>query len=95
GSQLLHQATYRKFYFKRVTIVLPSSWPQTSERQVTGDSLFPRADVRVGGAPSGGSESRPFTRHQRGCGERGEYIQVPTEFLVSMNLSSLEECGSP
>ncbi|KAG0436157.1 hypothetical protein HPB47_018105, partial [Ixodes persulcatus] len=95
GSQLLHQATYGKFYFKHVTIVLPSTWPQTSGRQVTGDSLFHRADIRVGDIPSGGSGSRPFTRHQRGCGERGEYIQVPTEFLVSLNLSSQAECGSP
>ncbi|KAG0443441.1 hypothetical protein HPB47_014912, partial [Ixodes persulcatus] len=68
-------ATYGKFYFKHVTIVLPSTWPQTSERQVTGDSLFTRADIRIGGTPSGESASRPFTRHQRGCGERGEYIQ--------------------
>ncbi|KAG0445680.1 hypothetical protein HPB47_019291, partial [Ixodes persulcatus] len=87
--------TYGKFFFKHVTIVLPSTWPQMSDRQVTGDSLFHNADIRVGGAPSGGSWSRPFTRHQRGCGERGEYIHVPTEFLLSMNLSSLAERGSP
>ncbi|KAG0436440.1 hypothetical protein HPB47_017945, partial [Ixodes persulcatus] len=95
GSQLLHQATFGRFYFKHVTIALPATWPHTSEKkQMTGDRLFPRADVRISGIPHGG-RSRPFTLHHRGCGERGEYIQMPAEFLLNMNQTSKAECESP
>ncbi|KAG0428324.1 hypothetical protein HPB47_024680, partial [Ixodes persulcatus] len=92
ASEFLFHASFGKVFFKHVTIAVPKTWPDKGWREVTGDSLFNRADIRVSGL-SGHGGTLPFTRHGRGCGERGDYIQILPEFL-SKSSSAAGDLGS-
>ena len=101
ASGVLHSALDGKVYIKSVNVVVPSSWRESkcSEaiRPPKGDTPYRRADVWVSG-PHPIHDERPFTQQSRGCGQSGDFISLPFQFLLAAAKSAKwdnETLGSP
>ena len=78
GSLVLNTALDNQAYFKRVTIVVPSTWRdghcQETIKVPKGDTPYWNPDIRV--EPSHPvHEDSPFTQQSQGCGSQGDFIQ--------------------
>ncbi len=88
SSHALYNALGQKVYFKSATIVIPKSWRdsmcQTVIHQPKGNIPYkgPQFHVRPSHAFYGG---RPFTQQSKGCGQPGDFVGLPYEFLTTWN----------
>ncbi|XP_022236609.1 uncharacterized protein LOC111084115, partial [Limulus polyphemus] len=83
-SKLLFHATSGKFYFREVTLVVPSSGHNWTNRpdKVISSRWYSTADIRIG-PPDVLHGSAPYTVGSTRCGQQGLFIYLPTNFLLT------------
>lgn len=95
SSKMLYNATNGRAYFRRINIIVPSSWSSHPSYHILGQgSFFQSAHIRVDWPnPRHGDE--PFTEQLGGCGEPGRYIQLTPEFLSTIDDHESEDTFGP
>ncbi|XP_060629859.2 calcium-activated chloride channel regulator 1-like [Anolis sagrei] len=88
ASSYLFNATKQRFYFKRVSVVIPITWTPKPEYQRVTKESYEKADVIVA-EPFVKYGDEPYTLQYGGCGEKGRYIHFTPKFLTSDNLLSV------
>ncbi|XP_072129462.1 calcium-activated chloride channel regulator 1-like isoform X2 [Mobula birostris] len=86
ASSFLHQATKQRLYFSDVKILLPKTWPVNSslvQRRTT--QSYEKANVIIA-EPNPLYGDTPYTLQYGGCGEKGHYIHLTPNFLLSDSL---------
>ncbi|KAL1471823.1 hypothetical protein MTO96_039701 [Rhipicephalus appendiculatus] len=95
SSEFLHQATHGSLHIKKVIIEIPSTWPPRPNATVRQGSGFERSDIRVSASSDPRVDHRPFTLQPRPCGQPGDYIHLPSEFLQELDGHTTKEYGNP
>ncbi|XP_064480347.1 calcium-activated chloride channel regulator 1-like [Ornithodoros turicata] len=90
-SVFLHRATRELVYLKNVTIVLPHTWSNDIPSEHISGDMLSSADVRIVNS----QERAPYTVQAMGCGERGEYIVLPSQFVGNLTTSTKKEFKKP
>ncbi|XP_065292130.1 calcium-activated chloride channel regulator 4-like [Dermacentor albipictus] len=80
ASRFLHRATNGRVYFKSFVIEVPKFWPKRRGAQVLGATQFLKSDVRIVSSKSCDLQS-PCTVTSSGCGGKGDYIFIPSQYL--------------
>ncbi|XP_038061541.1 calcium-activated chloride channel regulator 1-like isoform X2 [Patiria miniata] len=81
GSKYLYEATRKRAYFDKVTIIVPKTWTHKSEYKLPGNLTFDYADVIVA-PPNPRWAPLQYTKQYQGCGQRGVHIHFMDEFLT-------------
>ncbi|XP_043213965.1 calcium-activated chloride channel regulator 1-like [Amphibalanus amphitrite] len=84
ASPALFTATEQRAYFKKVTILIPMTWTNTSIDRVANSEVYEESEVRVA-PPNPAYGDNPYTLQPGGCGEPGEYIHVTPDYLRFIN----------
>ncbi|XP_063797575.1 calcium-activated chloride channel regulator 1-like [Pseudophryne corroboree] len=84
ASLYLFNATKRRFFYREVKIILPSTW-QSFDLQRPSYEKHAKANVIISN-PNLNYGNDPYTLHYRGCGKRGEYIHFTPDFLTDDRL---------
>ncbi|XP_072145078.1 calcium-activated chloride channel regulator family member 3-like [Dermacentor andersoni] len=97
ASSILNRATHHKLHFKEVTVALPRGWTPMVEQRGTAIErvayrAYPHAQVRI--VPShwkSENDATPRIRafNIRGCGHRGDHIDVPDGALREVDHTDL------
>ena len=100
ASEVLYNALGGKVFLKSVNVAIPSSWRDAKCAPGSGaapggqriglpkgETPYRRADLRVTGPHPIHGET-PFTQQSRGCGEPGDFISFPFQFLTKLDNSS-------
>ncbi|XP_065576990.1 calcium-activated chloride channel regulator 1-like isoform X3 [Artemia franciscana] len=80
ASSALHDATDQKLFFRSATVLLPTVWSncQKQVEPATGESCQD-AEFRIeNSSPLFGDSV--YTQQSKGCGKRGDFVQIPTSF---------------
>ena len=97
GSHALHEALDERVYLKSATIVIPHSWRdsvcQTEIRAPRAPTPYRNPDIKITDKHSLYGET-PFTQRSRGCGEKGDFMSIPYQFLTAWN-NTWETYGDP
>ena len=97
GSHALYEALDEKVYLKSATIVIPHSWRdsvcQTEIRAPRAPTPYRTPDIKITDKHSLYGET-PFTQRSRGCGEKGDFMSIPYQFLTTWN-NTWETYGDP
>ncbi len=91
ASRVLHNALDGKVYLKSVNVIVPSSWRESkcdsgaggsalSISLPKGDRPYRRPDVWVTGPHPIHGET-PYTQQTKSCGQPGEFISFPFQYL--------------
>ncbi|KAM3915687.1 calcium-activated chloride channel regulator 1-like [Leptodactylus fuscus] len=80
ASFYLFYATKRRFFYREVTILIPSTW-QSFSFQRPRYELYQQASVIIS-SPNLNYGNDPYTLHYKGCGNRGKYIHFTPEYLM-------------
>ena len=92
GSELLYSSTYGWAYFKSVKILLPPTWDNIENVTAADYEIFEDSEIRVETENPIHGKS-PFTVQHGECGDPGEYVQVPSQYLT--NLQDFEATIGP
>ncbi|XP_043233012.1 calcium-activated chloride channel regulator 1-like [Amphibalanus amphitrite] len=84
ASPALFTATEKRAYFKKVTILIPMTWTNTSIDRMANSEVYEESEVRVA-PPNPAYGDNPYTLQPGGCGEPGEYIHVTPDYLRFIN----------
>ncbi|XP_038061542.1 calcium-activated chloride channel regulator 1-like [Patiria miniata] len=84
GSKYLYEATRKRAYFDKVTILVPKTWTPKPEYQLPGNVTFDYADVIVA-PPNPRWAPLQYTKQYQGCGEQGIHIHFLESFLSDPN----------
>ncbi|MEE6494590.1 hypothetical protein FKM82_001801 [Ascaphus truei] len=87
ASLFLFHATKRRFYYREVKILIPTTW-QPSNYQRPRQEAYEKASVIVTN-PNIHYGNDPYTLQYEGCGKKGKYIRFSTDFLTDDNLLSV------
>jgi calcium-activated chloride channel regulator 4 len=86
SSATLYSALNGKVFFKSVNLVVPNTWRdgmcQTKIHEATGQTVFRDPDIFVTGGHARESLPKPVTLQSRGCGQPGDRMIIPMQFLV-------------
>lgn len=84
ASQLMFSATGSKVFFNEVVILVPELWAcdGTSFDPITRAYTWDDAHLRVSPAHYFFGDN-PWTQQPGGCGDPGDWIYVPENFLLS------------
>ncbi|XP_063886364.1 LOW QUALITY PROTEIN: calcium-activated chloride channel regulator 1-like [Scylla paramamosain] len=81
-SQALFKATDNKLYFKKVKILVPSTWKGVAVDQPANNEAFEDSEMRVElRNPVYGDQV--YTVQPGGCGDPGRYIHITPNYLTS------------
>ncbi|XP_063885681.1 calcium-activated chloride channel regulator 1-like [Scylla paramamosain] len=81
-SQALFKATDNKLYFKKVKILVPSTWKGVAVDQPASNEAFEDSHMRVDlRNPVYGDQV--YTVQPGGCGDPGRYIHITSKYLTS------------
>ncbi|XP_070397075.1 calcium-activated chloride channel regulator 1-like isoform X2 [Dermacentor albipictus] len=84
SSIFLHNATFGRVFFKQVYVQFPKTWPPRKNARSSPHCCFSKNDVRVQVMKA--DDGDPFSTTQtRGCGERGDFIQLSSDVLKELN----------
>ncbi|KAH7974110.1 hypothetical protein HPB49_010150 [Dermacentor silvarum] len=84
ASRFLHIATKGRVYFKKFIIEFPKSWPRRKDARILGATYYPKSEVRIRNF-SYCEDDRPYTVTSGGCGEKGDFIHLPAEYLLNLS----------
>lgn len=84
ASYHLFNATKRRFFYREVKILIPSSWKSYSLKKPRHEA-YQMASVIISN-PNTYYGNDPYTLHYGGCGKEGRYIHFTPEFLSDDNL---------
>ncbi|XP_033120351.1 calcium-activated chloride channel regulator 1-like [Anneissia japonica] len=86
ASEKLLNATNKRVYWERITILVPKSWKHKPEYEAVTSESFDRANVAIDFEnPRWGDN--PYTQQLGGCGEPGEYIHLTPNYLLDKSTS--------
>uniref|UniRef100_A0A670IIQ7 Calcium-activated chloride channel regulator 1-like n=1 Tax=Podarcis muralis TaxID=64176 RepID=A0A670IIQ7_PODMU len=85
ASAYLFGATQKRFYFKTVKVIIPSTWKTKADYQRVTRESYDKAEVIVA-APYLKHGDDPYTLQYGGCGEPGRYIHLTPNFLTNDKL---------
>ncbi|XP_067949142.1 calcium-activated chloride channel regulator 3A-1-like isoform X2 [Watersipora subatra] len=85
SSATLFAATSYRAYFRKVTILVPTSWNVSNAQPATMES-FDKAHIRID-QPSSNYGNNPWVRQAGGCGVPGEFMHVTPKFLLDKSTS--------
>ncbi|XP_028643985.1 calcium-activated chloride channel regulator 3A-1-like [Grammomys surdaster] len=88
ASTYLFQATERRFYFRNVSILVPTTWESKPEYLTPKQESYDQADVIVAD-PHLKYGDDPYTLQYGQCGDRGQYIHFTPNFLVNENMTDI------
>lgn len=97
ASQLMFSATEGKVFFGDVVIVVPENWSCQGQTGPANDMVYSwdSAHLRVGPSHYLFGDN-PWTQQLGGCGEPGDWIYVPDNFLLNnSNVGSPGEDAEP
>uniref|UniRef100_A0A8C6WBK9 VWFA domain-containing protein n=1 Tax=Nannospalax galili TaxID=1026970 RepID=A0A8C6WBK9_NANGA len=86
ASTYLFQATKGRFYFRNVSILIPTTWTSKPEYLMPKQETYDHADVIVAD-PHLKYGDDPYTLQYGQCGDQGQYIHFTPNFLLTDNLS--------
>ncbi|XP_058537284.1 calcium-activated chloride channel regulator 1-like [Ochotona princeps] len=86
ASTYLFQATKRRVYFRNVHILIPTTWKSKSEYLMPKQESYDQADVIIAN-PSLKYADDPYTLQYGQCGDKGQYIHLTPNFVLTNNLS--------
>ncbi|XP_067323195.1 calcium-activated chloride channel regulator 1-like [Anolis sagrei] len=81
ASSYLYGASQRRFYFRTIKIVIPSTWASKPEYKRTTRESYEHADIIVA-EPFQKYGDEPYTLQYGGCGQKGRYIHFTPDFLT-------------
>uniref|UniRef100_A0A452T457 Calcium-activated chloride channel regulator 1 n=1 Tax=Ursus maritimus TaxID=29073 RepID=A0A452T457_URSMA len=81
ASTYLFEATEKRFFFKNVSILIPSNWKENSQYKRPKHESYKHADVLVA-PPTLPGRDEPYTRQFTACEEKGEYIHFTPDFIL-------------
>ncbi|XP_018411401.1 PREDICTED: epithelial chloride channel protein-like [Nanorana parkeri] len=84
ASHYLFNATKRRFFYREVKILIPSSWKAYSLQKPRHEA-HQMASIIVSN-PNAYYGNDPYTLHYGGCGNEGRYIHFTPDFLSDDNL---------
>ncbi|XP_049513844.1 calcium-activated chloride channel regulator family member 3-like [Dermacentor silvarum] len=90
ASQFLHIATNGRVYFKRFIIEFPKSWPKRKSPRILGATYYPKSEVRIRNSSFCG-DNQPYTVTSKDCGEQGDFMHLPAEYLLSLSPLTTEK----
>ncbi|KAH7974107.1 hypothetical protein HPB49_010147 [Dermacentor silvarum] len=90
ASQFLHIATNGRVYFKKFIIEFPKSWPRRKDARILGATYYPKSEVRIRNSSFCG-DARPYTVSSGGCGEKGDFMHLPAEYLLNLSPLTAEK----
>ncbi|XP_045111841.1 calcium-activated chloride channel regulator 1-like isoform X1 [Portunus trituberculatus] len=82
ASQALFRATDNKLYFKRVKILVPSTWKSVKVDQPATNEAFEDSHMRVDLRNTVYGD-QVYTIQPGGCGDPGRYIHITPSFLTN------------
>ncbi|XP_059122364.1 calcium-activated chloride channel regulator 3A-1-like [Peromyscus eremicus] len=85
ASAYLFEASKGRFYFRKVSILVPMTWKSKSEYLMPKRESYDKADVIVAD-PYLKNRDDPYTLQYGQCGDRGQYIHFTPNFLLTDNL---------
>ncbi|KAH7974113.1 hypothetical protein HPB49_010153 [Dermacentor silvarum] len=83
ASRFLHIATKGRVYFKKFIIEFPKSWPKRKSPRILGATYYPKSQVRIRNSSFCG-DHRPYTVTSKDCGEQGDFMHLPAQYLLSL-----------
>ncbi|XP_048108031.1 calcium-activated chloride channel regulator 1-like [Alosa alosa] len=83
ASSYLYYAAGKRFYFKEVTVLVPSNWAGKYERAKT--ERYDKAHVIID-EPNRAYGDEPYTLQYGQCGDEGQYIHLTPNFMLDDNL---------
>ncbi|XP_069823726.1 calcium-activated chloride channel regulator 3A-1-like [Dendropsophus ebraccatus] len=84
ASFYLFNATKRRFFYREVKILIPSTWRSLSYQRPRYEAHQEASVLISSPNPSYGND--PYTVHYKGCGNKGKYIHFTPEFLTDDGL---------
>ncbi|XP_075038541.1 calcium-activated chloride channel regulator 2-like isoform X3 [Mixophyes fleayi] len=84
ASMYLFNATKRRFFYREVKIIIPSTW-QSFNFQRPRYEMHRKADVIISN-PNLNYGNDPYTLHYEGCGNNGKYIHFTPDFFTDHSL---------
>ena len=85
GSLYLYNATKKRTYFQKVTILIPKTWSSRPEYRQASNESFDLADVIVA-PPNPRWAPDPYTKQYQGCGKTGVHIHFWDQFLLQSDI---------
>jgi len=81
ASKVLLTATYRRAYFRSISILVPPDWPETGHSYET-DSIhsYSQAHIVVD-RPNSMYGDKPYVVQPGGCGDPGLYLHLTPEYV--------------
>nr|XP_034356329.1 calcium-activated chloride channel regulator 3A-1-like isoform X2 [Arvicanthis niloticus] len=86
ASTYLFEATEGRFYFRNVSILVPTTWKSKTEYLTPKQESYDQADVIVAD-PHLKYGDDPYTLQYGQCGDRGQYIHFTPNFLLTDNMN--------
>ncbi|CAH1778145.1 unnamed protein product, partial [Owenia fusiformis] len=79
ASPYLYNATRKRAYLKRISILVPDTWSDKKEYQNANLETFENADFRV---DMGNPYNNPYTRQLGHCGEPASYCHLTPDYVL-------------
>ncbi|XP_072505057.1 calcium-activated chloride channel regulator 1 [Notamacropus eugenii] len=91
ASTYLYKATEQRFYFKEVSILIPTTWQTKPNYEKPKLETYKNADIIIEVPNASGSDD-PRTDHYGRCGEKGERIHLTPDIILK---KKVKEYGNP
>ncbi|XP_051855221.1 calcium-activated chloride channel regulator 1-like [Antechinus flavipes] len=91
ASTYLYQATEKRFYFKGVSILIPTTWQTKPNYENPKLEIYDKADIFIE-VPNPPGYNVPRTDQIKGCGKMGERIHLTPDIILG---KMVNEYGLP
>ncbi|CAH1778150.1 unnamed protein product [Owenia fusiformis] len=91
ASHYLYNATRKRAYFKKISILVPSTWSDDSQYENANLETFENADFRV----DTWYNNNPYTRQLGQCGEPASYCHLTPDYVLDTHNDRLTRWGPP
>ncbi|XP_075396338.1 calcium-activated chloride channel regulator 4-like [Tenrec ecaudatus] len=92
ASTYLFEATEKRFFFRKVSILIPENWTDNPQYRRPRHESYQHADILVA-PPTHPGRDEPYTRHFKDCGEKGEFIHLTPDFVLGKKTAEYGPSG--
>ncbi|XP_075396331.1 calcium-activated chloride channel regulator 4-like [Tenrec ecaudatus] len=92
ASTYLFEATEKRFFFRKVSILIPENWTNNTQYKRPRHESYQHADILVA-PPTHPGRDEPYTRHFKDCGEKGKYIHLTPDFVLGKKTAEYGPSG--
>ncbi|XP_045148086.1 calcium-activated chloride channel regulator 4 isoform X2 [Echinops telfairi] len=92
ASTYLFEATEKRFFFRKVSILIPENWTDNNQYKRPRRESYQHADILVA-PPTHPGRDDPYTRHFMDCGEKGEFIHLTPDFVLGKKTAEYGPSG--